>query len=120
MFLTYKAENQEESLSNRVGVVAVSMWLSVIPFGYAQKRIVFPGVESFGRYSAGGRGGKVLDITNLNDAGEGSLRKAIQAKRPGIIVFAVSGTTSLERPQASIHFPGGYKCQLYLNSLLAK
>ena len=38
----------------------------------------FPGAEGGGKYSFGGRGGKVLVVTNLNNDGVGSLRWACE------------------------------------------
>lgn len=56
----------------------------------------FPGAEGFGKYTIGGRGGKVLEVTNLNDSGTGSLRWACEAAEPRIVVFRTSGTIALK------------------------
>src|SRR5947207_5464226 len=62
------------------------------------KPIAFPGAEGFGKYTIGGRGGKVFIVSNLNDNGPGSFREAAEKKIPRIIVFAVSGTIHLNSP----------------------
>lgn len=58
--------------------------------------LAFPGAEGFGKEASGGRGGKVLWVTNLNDAGTGSLRAAVETSGKRYILFKVSGTIQLK------------------------
>ena len=61
--------------------------------------LAFPGAEGGGRYTTGGRGGKVLTVTKLTDDGsEGTLRWAVSQKYPRTVVFAVAGNIELQRP----------------------
>lgn len=57
----------------------------------------FPGAEGFGAHTPGGRGGKVLFVTNLDDSGPGSFRAACEAEGPRTVIFRVSGTIALKR-----------------------
>lgn len=57
---------------------------------------VFPGAQGPGADTPGGRGGEIIEVTNLDDSGPGSLRAAINTSGPRIVVFRVGGVINLE------------------------
>jgi pectate lyase len=63
---------------------------------------VFPGAVGFGTQTRAAYGGStpptVYRVTNLNDSGAGSLRAALTATGPRVVIFEVSGTISLSNP----------------------
>lgn len=90
-------------------------WLYELTYDYDKPEVVlknlrpdrppaFPGAEGFGKYAIGGRSGRVIAVTNLNDSGPGSFRAAVTAKGPRIVVFRVSGTIPL-KSQVKIENP---------------
>lgn len=72
-------------------------------FGQAPQIPAFPGAEGYGSVTRGGRAGRVIAVTNLDDSGPGSLRAAVEAEGPRIVSFRVSGTITLETPLKISH-----------------
>ncbi|MGY5353746.1 polysaccharide lyase [Wenyingzhuangia sp. IMCC45467] len=84
---TLSAVAQDNSFEPEVGQIPphpIRLPEGVIP--------AFPGAWGAGMFTTGGRGGKVIAVTNLKDKGKGSLRAALEAKVARIIVFNVAGT----------------------------
>jgi len=65
----------------------------------------FPGALGWAAQTPGGRGGRIIRVTNLNSEGPGSLREAIEADGPRIVVFEVGGVIDLERKTLRITNP---------------
>jgi hypothetical protein len=56
----------------------------------------FPGAEGFGAGATGGRGGRVIYVTNLDASGPGSLNDALAQTGPRYVLFKVSGVINAE------------------------
>jgi hypothetical protein len=64
---------------------------------FKPRHLAFRGAEGYGRYAMGGRGGKVVYVTNLNPTGPGSFYDAVmQNTGPRTILFNVSGYITLD------------------------
>ena len=69
------------------------------------RHLAFPGAEGYGRFATGGRGGRVIEVTNLQDydpktepAIPGSFRAAVDVNEPRTIIFRISGIIELKAP----------------------
>ncbi|MBQ4464954.1 MAG: hypothetical protein II916_03205, partial [Oscillospiraceae bacterium] len=66
-------------------------------YSFTVARKAFPTAEGYGADARGGRGGRIIEVTNLNDSGEGSLRQALEVEKgPRIVVFRVGGVIALK------------------------
>jgi hypothetical protein len=72
---------------------------ATVPTDLPQANVpAFPGAEGAGKFSFGGRGGKVYVVNSLADSGPGTLREACEAAGPRVVVFNVAGIIHLKMP----------------------
>jgi pectate lyase len=69
-----------------------------------ERSLAFPGAQGFGAYAKGGRGGRVIFVTNLNADGPGSLQAACSAKGPRTVIFRTGGVIRTTK-SIGIHNP---------------
>ncbi len=65
----------------------------------------FPGAQGPAANTPGGRGGRILRVTSLAASGPGTLKEALDAKGPRIIVFEVGGIIDLGRTTLTLSEP---------------
>ena len=85
-------------------LAAVTMTCSAADVPQAREA-AFPGALGWAADTPGGRGGRILRVTNLSASGPGSLREALEANDRRIIVFEVAGVIDLDRKSLSIRNP---------------
>lgn len=77
--------------------------LCALPAG--AQTLAFPGAVGWAKETVGGRGGRIIRVTSLAADGPGSLKAAIDAKGPRIVVFEVAGVIDLKRSSLEIKEP---------------
>ncbi|MFN3148856.1 pectate lyase [Bremerella sp.] len=76
----------------RIFTLATFALIMAPGFAAAGELPAFPGAEGYGALTTGGRGGRVITVTNLNGSGPGSLQAACEAEGPRVVIFQVAGT----------------------------
>jgi pectate lyase len=97
------------SLSLRVvfftAILLISQTVSGAIAQGAGVQLAFPGAEGWAKTTPGGRGGKIIKVTNLSASGPGSLIEALAADGPRIVVFEVGGVIDLGASEFRITSP---------------
>lgn len=75
------------------------------PSPQAAAPVAFPGAQGWAAATPGGRGGRIIRVTTLASEGPGSLRQAIEAEGPRIVVFEVGGVIDLEKKTLVLRNP---------------
>jgi len=78
--------------------ISLFVFMLIVQNALFAQLTAFPGAEGYGKYATGGRGGKVVAVTNINDSGEGSFRWALEQYpgEPLTVVFRVGGLIELQ------------------------
>lgn len=97
-------------VANASRALCCALTLIAGPANSEEPRPAFPGAIGFGKIATGWRGGEVVAVTSLDDAGPGTLRACAEnGDAPRICVFDVSGTITLAsaiRPGSNLYIAG--------------
>src|SRR6185295_621349 len=88
--------------AHSISVEAANRLSPKLPDG---RQRAFPTAEGFGAAAVGGRGGKIIYVTNADESGPGSLRACIEEAGPRNCVFRVAGTITLNTSSLVINNP---------------
>jgi len=97
-----------------VSLLALAAVLATLPAGPAAAQTADPDfhlnrstydVLGWAKATKGGKGGRIIRVTNLDKDGPGSFRAAIEAKGPRIVVFEVGGVIDLDSDSIKITEP---------------
>jgi hypothetical protein len=104
-------------ISSTVAVMFKVMMFFLIWFGCIEQNqpdsdradneteLAFHGAMGWAATTLGGRGGKIIKVTNLNADGEGSFKAAVETEGSRIIVFEVAGVIDLSGESIQIEQP---------------
>ena len=86
-------------------LIALAALLLAVPATARQAGPAFPGAVGWAQKTAGGRGGQIIRVTTLAADGPGSLKAALEAKGPRIVVFEVGGVIDMGRTTINVTEP---------------
>lgn len=100
------------NIAKKILFIGISSALISAPIAVSAKPIEAPKLNratydftAWAKDTKGGKGGRIIRVTNLNADGAGSLREAIEAQGPRIVVFEVGGVIDLGGKTLSIKNP---------------
>ena len=82
-----------------------SLFLALAAIPVVAQDLAFPGAVGWAATTQGGRGGRIIRVTNLDADGPGSFKAAIEARGPRIVVFEVGGVIDMKRKVLDIREP---------------
>lgn len=91
--------------STRIGASAWLVAMALVGAAHAQMNPYTYDAEGWASGTIGGRGGRIIRVTNLNESGAGSYRAAVEAEGPRIVVFEVGGVIDMGGKNIAIHNP---------------